>query len=251
MSHGDQQKRVLTVDSSVLELAGGNLVLEENVKFSECAVLGLGKSEVAPGVAEEVGASVEETSLGSPVPAWRLSAPLCRTASIEEGLTERRDHSRSDSVLNKTSEVIHESSNNDSLVTETARGSLSNDGVTNRPNGDHVDQVGNHQNDTNSHLGSVTLCEAKATNNEVRKEEKCQTAHVESCSSKVREEEPGDNTADDVASGQRDVEVQRSNLGESCGLKEGDSISDESVATENLSSPDDTVLPRVSHLHKR
>lgn len=104
-------------------------------------------------------------------------------------------------MLDKTGEVVHESPNDNSLVTETSRRGLGNDGITNRANGDHVDQVGDHQDDTNSHLGSFTLGEAKPSDNKVRKEEECQTAHVESRSAKVREKEPGDDATDYIASG--------------------------------------------------
>lgn len=86
MSYAHQERPILTVDSSVLELAGGNLVLEENIEFSECAVLGLGKSEVAPSVAQEVGACVKETSLGPPVPAYGMSVYICHRVSIDEGV---------------------------------------------------------------------------------------------------------------------------------------------------------------------
>lgn len=86
MEHFQWERHILTVDSSVLELAGGNPVLEENIEFSECAVLRLGKSEVAPGVTEEVGACVEETSLGSPVPAYGMSVYVCHSVLIDEGV---------------------------------------------------------------------------------------------------------------------------------------------------------------------
>ena len=45
-------------------------MVEEQVNLAKCAILGLRKSKVAPNIAEEVGASVEETRLGSPVPGY-------------------------------------------------------------------------------------------------------------------------------------------------------------------------------------
>lgn len=48
------------VDVGALELAGGNLVLEENVELAVGAALGLGETEVDPDNAEEAGAGPEE-----------------------------------------------------------------------------------------------------------------------------------------------------------------------------------------------
>ena len=58
---------VEAVDNGGLEVACGNLLLEEDVEFGVGAALGLGEAEECPEEAEEAGAGVEETSLSAPV----------------------------------------------------------------------------------------------------------------------------------------------------------------------------------------
>jgi hypothetical protein len=58
----------LTVNSGTAELAGGNLVLEQQVDLAKRSILGLGQSEPTPNEAEEVGAGVEEGGFRAPVP---------------------------------------------------------------------------------------------------------------------------------------------------------------------------------------
>ena len=58
---------VEAVDNGGLELACGNLLLEEDVEFGVGAALGLGEAEEGPDEAEEAGAGVEETSLSAPI----------------------------------------------------------------------------------------------------------------------------------------------------------------------------------------
>lgn len=60
----------LTIDFGILEFPRGNVVVEQQIDLAECAVLGLGKAEPAPDVAEKVCASVEKASLGSPIPGY-------------------------------------------------------------------------------------------------------------------------------------------------------------------------------------
>jgi hypothetical protein len=45
-----------------------NVIIEEHVNLAKGAILGLRKAEPAPNVAEKVGASIKETSFGSPIP---------------------------------------------------------------------------------------------------------------------------------------------------------------------------------------
>jgi hypothetical protein len=52
----------------MFELPSRDVVVEEQVDLAKCAVFGLRKPEPAPDEAKKVGASVEETSFGSPVP---------------------------------------------------------------------------------------------------------------------------------------------------------------------------------------
>lgn len=58
----------------------------------------------------------------------------------------------------------------------------------------------------------------------------------------MREEKPTDDTANDVARGERDVHVKGLELGKPSGLKENNGVSQNSVTAEDLRSPDHTVL---------
>lgn len=58
----------LTVNLSILELSRRNAIIKEQVNLAEGAVLGLGKAEPAPDIAEKVCAGVKEAGFGSPVP---------------------------------------------------------------------------------------------------------------------------------------------------------------------------------------
>lgn len=52
----------------MFELSRRNVIIKEQVNFAKRAVLGLGKAEPTPNVAEKVGAGVKEGGFGSPVP---------------------------------------------------------------------------------------------------------------------------------------------------------------------------------------
>ena len=45
-----------------------NVIIKEHVNLAKRAILGLGKAEPAPKVAEKVRASIKETSFSSPIP---------------------------------------------------------------------------------------------------------------------------------------------------------------------------------------
>lgn len=52
----------------MFELPSRDVVVEEQVDLAKCAVFRLRKSEPTPDEAKKVGAGIEETSFGSPVP---------------------------------------------------------------------------------------------------------------------------------------------------------------------------------------
>ena len=56
------------------------------------------------------------------------------------------------------------------------------------------------------------------------------------------EEEPADDAADNVAGGQRNVDIECLDFGEPCRLKEDHRVAQDGVAAEDLSGPNDTVL---------
>ena len=84
--------------------------------------------------------------------------------------------------------------------------------------------------------------EAKATNCDKTEKHECQSSHVYSRSAKSGEQEPTDDTADDVASGKRDIEVERCDGIEACGFQENYAVAQDRITAENLSCPNDTVL---------
>jgi hypothetical protein len=58
----------LTVNLGILELSCRNMIIKEHVNLAKRAIFGLGKAKPTPNVAEKVGASIKETSFGSPIP---------------------------------------------------------------------------------------------------------------------------------------------------------------------------------------
>lgn len=63
-------EKKLTINFGILELPRGNVVVEQQIDLTKCAVLGLGKAEPAPDVAEKICACIEKTSFGSPIPGY-------------------------------------------------------------------------------------------------------------------------------------------------------------------------------------
>lgn len=59
---------LLTINFGRLELSRWNEAVKEQVNLAECAVFRLRHPEPAPNVAQEVGARVEQTGFGSPIP---------------------------------------------------------------------------------------------------------------------------------------------------------------------------------------
>lgn len=104
-------------------------------------------------------------------------------------------------MLNNTSEIVYESPDGDGLVSKSSRWSLSNDRITDRSDGNHVAKVRKDKHDTNCQLGLFSLAESKTTDSQVAAEDEQQTGHVESGSADMGEQEPADNTTNDVASG--------------------------------------------------
>ena len=49
------------------------MVIEEQIDFAKGAVFGLREAEPTPDKAEEVRASIEKTSFGTPIPSYEMS----------------------------------------------------------------------------------------------------------------------------------------------------------------------------------
>jgi hypothetical protein len=58
----------------------------------------------------------------------------------------------------------------------------------------------------------------------------------------VGEQEPADNSTDDVASGKRDVEVERCDGSKTCSFQKYHAVAQDRITAEDLSCPNDTVL---------
>jgi hypothetical protein len=58
----------LTVNFRVLKLPRRNVIIKKQVDLAKGAVFSLGKAEPAPYITEKIGASVEKSGFGSPIP---------------------------------------------------------------------------------------------------------------------------------------------------------------------------------------
>jgi hypothetical protein len=58
----------LTVHFAAFEFPCGNFVLKEQINLSKGPVLGLRQTEEAPSETQKVGASIEQSSFGTPIP---------------------------------------------------------------------------------------------------------------------------------------------------------------------------------------
>lgn len=106
---------------------------------------------------------------------------------------------RSNRVLEDTGEVVDESTNGNSLVTQAAGRSLSDDRIADGSDGNHVDEGRNDEQNTNSELRFSAARPTKATNGNKTEEHQGKARHVNGSTTVVREEEPTDDTANDVA----------------------------------------------------
>lgn len=151
-------------------------------------------------------------------------------------------------MLDNTGKIVYKSTNGDSLVSQPTRRRLCYDGIADRSNGNHVAEIRENQDDANCQLGVLSFSEGESTNDEVAAEDEQQATHIESRSTKVGEQEPADDTTDDIASRQGDVEVEGLNLRPARGLEEGNGISHQSIAAHDLGDPDNAILSRASQL---
>jgi hypothetical protein len=88
----------------------------------------------------------------------------------------------------------------------------------------------------------LSVSPAEATDRYEAEEHERHATHVDSCSSKVGEHKPAKDAADDVACGQRNVDVECLEFREACCFKENDREAENGIATENLGGPNDTIL---------
>lgn len=157
-------------------------------------------------------------------------------------LTCRRDHAWCDAVGEYTSQIVDKSSNGDGLVAKLARRRFCHDGVADWANRDHVGECGDDKQNANSQFSVLAGAETKTTNRDKTEEHEAQSAHVDGCSTKAREQEPTDDSTDDVASRQCNVQVECCDRNKTCGFEEDDTVAKDCIPTEDLSSPDNTVL---------
>lgn len=134
--------RDLTVDLGLLEFPCRDVVVEEQIDLAKCAILGLGEAEPAPEVAKEIGARVEETSFGTPIPGYMIISANCllhfiRTLQMGR-LTESRKHARRDGVREDACQVVHDAADDNCFVPQPSGWRLRHDGVAGWSNSDHV-----------------------------------------------------------------------------------------------------------------
>jgi hypothetical protein len=83
---------------------------------------------------------------------------------------------------------------------------------------------------------------AQTANGNKTEEHECQSTHVYGRSTDAGEQEPTDDSTNDVASGKRDVEVERRDGSKTCSFQENHTIAQDRITAENLSCPNDTIL---------
>jgi hypothetical protein len=77
---------------------------------------------------------------------------------------------------------------------------------------------------------------------EKTEEHECQSTHVHGHSPNVGEQEPTNDSTNDVASGKRDVEVERCDRSKTCSFQRYHAVAQDRITAEDLSCPNATVL---------
>lgn len=157
-------------------------------------------------------------------------------------LTRCRYHAWCHTVREDTSQVVDESPNSDSLVAQSTRRGLRYDWITNWSDSDHVGKSRDDEQDAYSQFSVLAGAAAKTADREKTEEHERQSTHVDGRSADVGEQEPADNSTGDVASGKRDVEVERCDGSKTCSFQKYHAVSQDRITAEDLSCPNDTVL---------
>lgn len=161
-------------------------------------------------------------------------------------LTGFQDHARSQNVVHHTGEVVDNPSNRDRLVPKFSRWGLSHDRIASRTSGNHVAQRRDHEDNTHGKIGRSRTVESKSSNDNEAAEHEGTPAHVDCSPTDVRKHEPAHHAADDVASRERNIQVERLLLRPSCRLEEHDDKAEKRVAAENLCCPYHSILLGVN-----
>lgn len=106
---------------------------------------------------------------------------------------------RGHGILEDAREVVDESADGNSLITQASGRCLSDDGIADGADGNHVDEGRDDQENANGKLRLSAARPTKTTDGNKAEEHERETRHVNGGTTKVREKEPTDNTADDVA----------------------------------------------------
>lgn len=158
-------------------------------------------------------------------------------------LTRGSNHARRKRITENTRQVVHESPDHNCLISQSPRRCFGNDGVADGSDGNHVDKSANDQEDADGQLCAfAAFCEAKTTNDHHTDKHERQAAHVNGCAAEVREEKPADDAADDIACGKGDVDIEGLQFGKPSGFEKDDRVTEDGIAAEGLSRPDDTIL---------
>lgn len=82
----------------------------------------------------------------------------------------------------------------------------------------------------------------ESTDDKKDKEHDCVASNVDRCTAEARKQQPAKHDTHDVACRKGDVDVERLHFGEPCILEEDNTVAKDSVTTQDLCGPDDTVL---------
>lgn len=143
----------------------------------------------------------------------------------QKTLTWCLNHARRHRVVENLGEVIHKSANDNCLIPQPSRRSFCHYRITDWSRCDHIAKCRHDQENTNSHVSMFAMRESQAADCKQTKEHKCETSHVNGCSSKMWEQKPTDNSADYVACRKRDVQVKSLDFGKPCCFEKGDRVS--------------------------
>ena len=83
---------------------------------------------------------------------------------------------------------------------------------------------------------------AETTNRNQAEEHEGEPAHVDCGSAKMWKQEPANYATNDIASGQRYIDIEGLEFGEASSFEKDHRVTQDGVTAEDLSSPDDAVL---------
>lgn len=137
-----------------------------------CTDLHVDEADSPPDQTQDVGSSVEQGRLGSPVP-------------LGSG-----KHSRRDRVGENTGQVVDDTSDDDRLGSKTTGASLGHNSVTDGSDGGHVDQGLEDEQGSDGPGGSGGILEPETSGDQEANEHTGHSSHVKGSSTEPSHQEP-------------------------------------------------------------